>query len=498
MYGSQTTIDIHCAKLIDWLVLRRHCKKDWGEKLATVRRKIRAALKDMPENEEIKNLLIGSKLDYFSSKRIVEILKTTEASSKNIFGSYSSQRMKDWQDIVYSYEQDSIYIAELATDLIRQTNYEVPAIRKVIAKLNREKEDVEKERANVLKKAQQFKLEHQKLAQSYEITGSNVERELLEKSKKLSDVMQTVANLTNSLVSEVEEFSALVSMVHEEDPTRLLVMLKYVIEHGNTTAYEWRTGYAPDIILREEKATSTGTSNSNPSEIDLMDKAIYLGEDLSSSESSSGFVHVEKSNNGGSKGDAAIEDTYIKLEDPVKQGESSNIERIAKGDDAKTILELCKTRHLFLNDLHELESFFIQLNCRTDSKEGSATFTLDTPTTHIESDTTEALLKIRRILTIMQADKNRILFQMNDSPSFVNNLRDNLAAKLMKSADYTTKSDLLSDRIKDLQSQIREAEIHLKKNTALANSLQEKVESSLSELYSGRPINIMGCISQAG
>ncbi|MBN3278401.1 CK5P3 protein, partial [Polyodon spathula] len=48
----------------------------------------------MPENEEIKRLLSGSYIHYFHCLRIVEILKGTEATSKNIFGRYSSQRMK--------------------------------------------------------------------------------------------------------------------------------------------------------------------------------------------------------------------------------------------------------------------------------------------------------------------------------------------------------------------------------------------------------------------
>uniref|UniRef100_A0A3B3ZJ44 Uncharacterized protein n=1 Tax=Periophthalmus magnuspinnatus TaxID=409849 RepID=A0A3B3ZJ44_9GOBI len=48
----------------------------------------------MPENEEIKSLLSGSYIHYFHCMRIVEILRKTEASSKNIFGRYSSQRMK--------------------------------------------------------------------------------------------------------------------------------------------------------------------------------------------------------------------------------------------------------------------------------------------------------------------------------------------------------------------------------------------------------------------
>lgn len=82
-------------------------------------------------------------IHYFHCRRIVEILKGTEASSKNIFGRYSSQRMKvilfflfhiviicqnsqlqpvllfsqDWQEIVSLYEADNVYLGECITNI---------------------------------------------------------------------------------------------------------------------------------------------------------------------------------------------------------------------------------------------------------------------------------------------------------------------------------------------------------------------------------------------
>uniref|UniRef100_UPI000B4D3743 CDK5 regulatory subunit-associated protein 3 n=2 Tax=Lonchura striata TaxID=40157 RepID=UPI000B4D3743 len=103
-------IDIQTSKLMDWLQDRRHCGCRWPAQVAQVRERIRAALQDMPEHPEIRALLQGSYLHYFHCLRIVEILKGTEASTKNLFGRYSSQRMKDWQEIVSLYEKDNAYL----------------------------------------------------------------------------------------------------------------------------------------------------------------------------------------------------------------------------------------------------------------------------------------------------------------------------------------------------------------------------------------------------
>uniref|UniRef100_A0A8U8BHX5 Uncharacterized protein n=1 Tax=Geospiza parvula TaxID=87175 RepID=A0A8U8BHX5_GEOPR len=105
-------IDIQTSKLLDWLLDRRHCGRRWPAQVAQVRERIRAALQDMPEHPEIRELLQGSYLHYFHCLRIVEILKGTEASTKNLFGRYSSQRMKDWQEIVSLYEKDNAYLGE--------------------------------------------------------------------------------------------------------------------------------------------------------------------------------------------------------------------------------------------------------------------------------------------------------------------------------------------------------------------------------------------------
>lgn len=490
MYGSQTPIDIHVSKLVDWLVQRRHCKRDWGENLASIRKKIRAALGDMPENEEIKQLLVGSKLDYFKSKRIVEILRTTEANSKNIFGYYSSQRMKDWQDIVYLYEKDCVYLAEIATDLIRETNYEVPGIKKVLNKLSREKDDAEKERVNLLRKAQQFQVEHQKLAQSYGIVGVDVGQELEDKSQTLCTVMNEIVGLSKDLDEGLEYYRDFAKSTSKQDAGTFVTMLHYLIKHGNTTVYEWKNGEAPQSI-----EVKTASSNSNPSEIELVEDEIDFGEDLPSSESSSGFVHVANSDNG----NGSTDETFIKVEEADSQMVCGDSDKIARGDDAKLVLEFHRSRNQFLNNLFEIEAFFVQLASNlVDKDDRSSSFVIYSSSKTRQYDlneTNRVLSTIRQIMSVMNTEKNKVLFQMNDSTSFVDSIKEKFAAKLKQASDCTIKADLLNDHIKSLEKQIRETEVHIKKCIASAKELQDKVESSLVELYNGRSINIMGCVN---
>jgi hypothetical protein len=65
---------------------------------------------------------------YFVCKKVFEALeKTDEAKERNLFGQYSAKRMKDWQDIVKSYEHNNVYLGEAAEILISTVKYEMYA-----------------------------------------------------------------------------------------------------------------------------------------------------------------------------------------------------------------------------------------------------------------------------------------------------------------------------------------------------------------------------------
>ena len=114
MDEQDIAIDIQLKKLLDWLYSRRICPRDWHPNVVAIRGKISAAMGDMPEHAKIKRLLTGASINYFHCLQIVEILKETEKDTKNFFGSYGSQRMKDWQEVVNLYKRDNAYLAEAA------------------------------------------------------------------------------------------------------------------------------------------------------------------------------------------------------------------------------------------------------------------------------------------------------------------------------------------------------------------------------------------------
>lgn len=51
-----------------------------------------------------------------------------------MFGSYGSQRMKDWLEIEKLYLKDNVYLAEASDLLVQNIKYHIPAVKKQIVK----------------------------------------------------------------------------------------------------------------------------------------------------------------------------------------------------------------------------------------------------------------------------------------------------------------------------------------------------------------------------
>uniref|UniRef100_A0A673LIJ1 CDK5 regulatory subunit associated protein 3 n=1 Tax=Sinocyclocheilus rhinocerous TaxID=307959 RepID=A0A673LIJ1_9TELE len=97
-------IDIQTSKILYWLVDRRHCTLKWQSAVMTIREKINAAIQDMPENEEIKQLLSGSCIHYCHCLRIIEILKRNRSIHQNFYF---------WQIFITKDEGDGAFLCRL-------------------------------------------------------------------------------------------------------------------------------------------------------------------------------------------------------------------------------------------------------------------------------------------------------------------------------------------------------------------------------------------------
>lgn len=264
-------IDINTTKLLDWLISRRHVNKDWQNNILKVREKINSAIQDMPAHEGIIKLLSGQHINYFHCLKIVDILKETEADTKNLFGRYGSQRMKDWNDILSSYQKDNLYLAEAAQMLMRNVSYEIPGLKKQVAKLEQSQQECEKKIKDYSKVESTALKEFNMACEQLGIPGNNIKSELVGLLDELPKIYKETSEKIKIVKPAIELYTEFTKFLTSKDRSvEVLSTLKYLVEKGNTTTYEYTYGEKP-VRIEEEKVNIQIEEETKKDDIDFGD-----------------------------------------------------------------------------------------------------------------------------------------------------------------------------------------------------------------------------------
>ncbi|KAL0984228.1 hypothetical protein UPYG_G00138800 [Umbra pygmaea] len=494
-------IDIQTSKLLDWLVDRRHCSLKWQSAVMSIREKINTAIQDMPENEEIKELLSGSYIHYFHCLRIVDILRGTEASSKNIFGRYSSQRMKDWQEIVSLYEADNVYLAEVASLLSRSVSYEGPALRKQLVKAQQLQQELSRRETECELSAVDLKAGFYTGCKQYGITGENVARELQALVKDLPRTLEEVGRDAAKLEEKIQLYTAFANFVCDWGEP-VLPMLTFVQLRGNTTFYEWRTGRAPAVIERPvmedappdtvteelidwgDQGSETGPE-ANQDVITLEDGGVDWGISLepNSEDMVAGGI------------DWAESETPIEIE-IVDMGTDCP-EGVAKGEDALSILEVPETRSQFIDELMEVEVFLAQrLSEMGEDGNVVAMSQFQLAPSVIQGQTRqrihEMLDEVRHLLDRLTNQRMQHLFMIQASPRYVERVSEVLRHKVKQADILLLKKVTLAEKRREALEEQAALEPRIDLLAERTHQLQKLIAADISKRYNNRPVNIMG------
>ncbi|CAH2301839.1 CDK5 regulatory subunit-associated 3 [Pelobates cultripes] len=495
-------IDIQTSRLLDWLVDRRHCTLKWQSKVLQIREKINQALQDMPEHEEIRSLLSGTYINYFHCLRIVEILKATEAATKNLFGRYSSQRMKDWQEILSLYQADNTYLGECGSLLVRSVTYEIPALRKQISRCQQLVVESERRAEECLHGAAEQREQYHSSCKRYGINGEDVRKELLFLVRDVPSLLRRVGADAAALLPAIQLYRACVSFVCESSSDQAVPLLLHVQERGDTTVYEWHVGEVPERVERPEIEETEISQSPDNGEIDW--------GDLGGQTADTGIV-LEDPGSGdidwGITADSEIEgaDTIVWDSEEVPAAEIITVVEagndvpvgVARGSDALTVLENTETRNQFVDELMELEVFLSQWLQGLDSDTDIVTVTQFQSAPSILHG--QSRQKIESMLSVVQDLVGRLtdvrirhLFLILASPRYVDRVTDLLRQRLRQAELLERKSEAWVERGKAAQEERLTLEPKLLLIQERSKELQGQIEADLSRRYNNRPVKMIG------
>eukprot|EP01130_Rhizamoeba_saxonica_P002833 TRINITY_DN1265_c0_g1_i4.p2 TRINITY_DN1265_c0_g1~~TRINITY_DN1265_c0_g1_i4.p2 ORF type:complete len:547 (-),score=129.62 TRINITY_DN1265_c0_g1_i4:2349-3989(-) len=519
-------IDIHDNKLIEWLVSRKTIRSGWEEAINKIEQMIEVAINDLPDSLWIKEYMSANDvIGYQHVQEIIDLLiENGESQERNFFGKYNSPLIAQWNAILDTYKKNNVYLSQAATILVQNVKYEIPSIKKDMDKNRGVITSCEKKISEISRNKKETLHKFEVMCRDIGIKGDNIREEIISLTDNLDNLFTDIQyQMQEGNIKQcIEYYKGYVNHHLQQSNLEMknfgeLEYLEHIINYKNEPLYRVEKRKAdpnyeesdeetdfPDALLEENGQQITVNWDINieePVQPDLVNDVIDWGISLESAEGVQGNVSDTPTINWDitieDEGDSVPEINWnIDVESETSTQQEQTLQK-------QTILENHESRKSVLYSLFEIRDF-LTVREQSLNNENVMMVTLgqiaNAPEHVKKSDNNSQVEKylnsVKGVIDRLESEEVVRLLEIKFSERYLDRLTQSVEA-------YMNQANRMDMARISQESRMRDAQHFMETEYPKYRSIRQEtinlkgfLEKEISKLYSGRPVTIIGQISQ--
>ncbi len=531
--SNSLPVDIQYKKMLEWLTDRGLLSKTWNKNYKRLRNSIAAALKKDASCDSVKKYLADHKsastkgesdyesFTYFHAKDVFELYlayckadDNDRNTSKSLFNNYNDTDLSTWDNIIHSYKTNNIFMGEAARVMKHNTVYEIPALRKNIARVEKRVGDIDRKIADYDKAIADSLHNLRSKCDDLQIKGISYRSELMSRASDLVPALQVVhKDIQVSDLNLACKFYTIFS-TYISDPTYF---------SGDDVNMKTDTQFSAIKTLIEDEvnesigktadAAATHELSGVEGDIDWGDMMNQLGGGESSSanvdEGNSGEIDWSSMMSSTDIGNTVKGDSSSSNDVAVEIDWSSMLEVESQGitqdnlSQDKYILLSSDFRQTIMNELVQLKTFYVHRIFEMSDQSGNDNSLLTSGDSNLPQlirnsnlNTMNSFLEVvQRIMDSLTDSALQQLFAIYTGGAAFDRIVNDLQAIDLQVNKLRKLKDKLVEERSVLSQETRDNNAKLKRLIKDTVGLKVNIESALSSHYNGRNVKIVGDIN---